>query len=71
MYSGAPNCLAGAIIDGYTTDEANEKGIDLKNALKTHETSEPLWRLDCGVWASANVSALDLRIIYIGDSKNE
>lgn len=71
LYSGAPNCLAGAIIDGYTTDEANEKGIDLKNALKTHETSEPLWRLDCGVWASANVSALDLRIIYIGDSKNE
>lgn len=71
LYSGAPNCLAGAVIDGYTTDEAKEKGIDLKKALKTHGTSEPLWRLDCGVWASANVSALDLRIIYIGDSKNE
>ena len=70
-YKGAPNCLAGAIIDGYTTEEAKEKGIDLQNALKTHGTSEPLWKLDSGVSATANVSALDLRIIYIGESKNE
>lgn len=66
VYENAPSCLAGAVVDGYTTDEAKEKGIDLQNALKTHGTSEPLWKLDCGVSASANVSALDLRIIYIG-----
>ena len=51
--------------------EAKEKGIDLQNALKTHGTSEPLWRLDSGVWATANVSALDLRIIYIGGKTDE
>lgn len=71
VYENAPSCLAGAVVDGYTIDEAEEKGIDLQNALKTHGTSEPLWRLDCGVWATANVSALDLRIIYIGDNKDE
>ena len=48
-----------------------EKGIDLQNALKTHGTSEPLWKIGCGVWATANVSALDLRIIYIGGKKDE
>ncbi|MDD6485182.1 MAG: MOFRL family protein, partial [Clostridiales bacterium] len=71
VYKNAPSCLAGAVVDGYTTDEAKEKGIDLQNALKTHGTSEPLWRLDCGVWAAANVSALDLRIIYIGGKTDE
>ena len=71
VYENAPSCLAGAVVDGYTIDEAKEKGIDLQNALKTHGTSEPLWRLDCGVWATANVSALDLRIIYIGGKTDE
>ena len=71
VYENAPSCLAGAVVDGYTIDEAKEKGIDLHNALKTHGTSEPLWRLDCGVWATANVSALDLRIIYIGGKTDE
>ena len=71
VYENAPSCLAGAVVDGYTIDEAKEKGIDLQNALKTHGTSEPLWRLDSGVWATANVSALDLRIIYIGGKTDE
>lgn len=70
-YDGAPSCLAGAVVDGYTVKEAREKGLDLQDALKTHGTSEPLWKLNCGVAATANVSALDLRIIYIGDDKNE
>ena len=71
VYENAPSCLAGAVVDGYTIDESKENGIDLQNALKTHGTSEPLWRLDCGVWAAANVSALDLRIIYIGGKTDE
>ena len=62
---GAPTCLAGAIVDGYTLSEAESKGLYLEGALKTHGTSEPLWKLGCGVSASANVSALDLRIILI------
>lgn len=66
-YPGAPECLAGAVVDGYTADEAKSAGIDLFAALKTHGASEPLWKLNCGVDAKSNVSALDLRIIYIGE----
>jgi glycerate 2-kinase len=61
----APECLAGAIVDGYTMSEAKEAGINLWHALKTHGTSEPLWKLGCGVQAVKNVSALDLRLILI------
>ena len=68
-YPGAPECLAGAVVDGYTAEEAKDAGIDLFEALKTHGTSEPMWKLNCGVDAESNVSALDLRIIYIGDGK--
>lgn len=68
-YPGAPECLAGAVIDGYTAKEAKNSKIDLFEALKTHGTSEAMWRLNCGVDAKSNVSALDLRIIYIGDRK--
>ena len=64
-YPGAPNCLAGAITDGETAQAAKQAGIDLEDALRTHGTSEPLWRLGCGVAAAANVSALDLRVILI------
>ncbi len=66
VYKDAPDCLSGAVVDGFTAAEAKEKGIDLQNALRTHGTSEPLWGLDCAVEAVAGVSALDLRIIYIG-----
>ena len=68
-HPGAPQCLAGAVVDGYTAEEAKDAGIDLFEALKTHGTSEPMWKLNCGVDAESNVSALDLRIIYIGDGK--
>lgn len=62
---GAPECLAGAIVDGFTLEEARQAGIDFWQALKTHGTSEPLWKLGCGVSARSNVSALDLRVILI------
>ena len=62
---GVPKCLAGAIVDGYTVAEGKEKGVELSSALKTHNTSLPLWDLGCGVHAQENVSALDLRIILI------
>lgn len=67
VYEGAPECLAGAIVDGFTVSDAKNNNIDLWNALKTHGTSEPLWKLNCGVDAVTSVSALDLRIIYIGE----
>jgi len=63
--AGAPDCLAGAIVDGDTFEEARKAGFDLWEALKTHGTSEPLWKLGCGVAAEYGVSALDLGIILI------
>ena len=68
-YPGAPECLAGAVVDGYTMEQAKDAGIDLFESLKTHGTSEPMWKLNCGVDAESNVSALDLRIIYIGGNE--
>lgn len=62
---GAPECLAGAIVDGFTAEEAEKAGINLLDALKTHSTSVSMWKLDCGVDATSGISALDLRIIYI------
>lgn len=67
VYNGAPDCLAGAIVDGFTIREAEKEGIDVMAGLKTHGTSEALWRLKCGVAAEKGVSALDLRIILIGE----
>ena len=61
----APNCLCGAIVDGFTAAEAKEKGIDIREALKTHGTSSPLWKMGSGIHASQSVSALDLGIILI------
>lgn len=66
VLDGAPNCLAGAVVDGYTVSEAKAAGINIGDALRTHGTSEPLWKLNCGVDAESCVSALDLRIIFIG-----
>ena len=62
---GAPDCLAGAVVDGDTSDEARKAGIDLREALKTHGTSAPLWKLGCGVEAEYGVSAQDLGLILI------
>ncbi|MBQ2708932.1 MAG: DUF4147 domain-containing protein, partial [Clostridia bacterium] len=64
---GAPSCLSGAVVDGFTATDATAAGIDLWDALKTHGTSEPLWKLNSAVIAETGVSALDLRIIYIGE----
>lgn len=64
-YPGAPECLAGAIVDGNTAQEAAEAGIDLFKCLQEHATSEPMWKLNCGVHAVASVSALDLGIILV------
>lgn len=62
---GAPECLAGAIVDGETLAEAIKAGHNLNNALKTHDTSRPLWELGCGVEAEHGVSALDLGVILL------
>lgn len=62
---GAPTCLAGGIVDGYTLDEAAGKDVDIVAALKTHGTSAALWALDSGVNAEHNISLTDLTVTLI------
>lgn len=63
---GAPSCLGGGIVDGYTWQRAQERDVDIHKALKTHATFAALWRLDCGLHIEQNISLNDLTIIYIG-----
>ena len=59
--------LAGGIVDGYTLDRAEELGIDLRNALKRHDTSPALYALDDGVVTSMAMSMGDLNVALILD----
>lgn len=62
---GAPVCLGGGIVDGYTVAELEAKGIDHKEALRHHATSEPLWQVSCGCVVEQNISMNDLTVIMI------
>jgi glycerate-2-kinase len=57
--------LSGGIVDGFTTTEALEKGVSITEALKNHGTSQPLWKLNCGVWATQNISVQDLVVVLV------
>jgi glycerate-2-kinase len=57
--------LAGGIVDGCTLAEAAEKKVDIAGALKNHGTSAPLWKLDCGIWATQNISVQDLAVVLV------
>jgi glycerate-2-kinase len=61
------DCLAGGIVDGYTYEEDQSLGINLKNALHTHNKSYALWRLNSGIWTVHNISVQDLVFILIMD----
>jgi len=65
IVDGVRTCLAGAIVDGYTCQEAAEKNINLEASLKRHDTSSDLWDLGCGIKSTQSISALDLRIVAI------
>lgn len=62
---GAPSCLAGAIVDGYTVKEFNEKEFNIKKSLIEHSTTEPLWETDNGIYAEQGISLNDLIVILI------
>lgn len=57
--------LAGGIVDGFTIREAEHRGVDLREALKTHATSKALWDLDSGIWTSQNISVQDIVVVLI------
>jgi glycerate-2-kinase len=64
---GAPVCLGGAIVDGFTLAEAKVKKIDIEEKIKNHDTSETLWYLNCGIHIEQNISLNDITIIYVSD----
>ena len=58
-------CLAGGIVDGKTIDLAKKIGVDIVEALKRHNTSPALWKLNSGVVATPNISLIDLTVALI------
>ncbi len=63
--AGAPVCLGGAIVDGDTIKEMKRLGIDGKQALRTHNTSQALWQTGCGISIEQNISMNDLTVILL------
>lgn len=59
------NCLSGGLVDGFTAIEAEHLDVDIDNALRTHSTSQALWKLNCGVWATQNISINDLIVLLV------
>jgi glycerate 2-kinase len=58
-------CLAGGIVDGRTVEEAKQKGVDIIDALKRHNATPALWKLDSGIVVSPNISLIDLTVALI------
>ena len=61
---GIPS-LAGGIVDGQTLAEARERGVDVDEALRHHDTTRALCALDSGVVATRNISMNDLTVALI------
>jgi len=63
-------CLDGGIVDGETMEEAKRAGVNVEEALKTHNSTMALWKLKNGVVATPNISLNDLSVTLIkGRSK--
>jgi glycerate-2-kinase len=61
------DCWAGAVVDGYTLERVREKGMDIYNALSTHDTSAFLWRLGDGIHTTQSISLADIHVIVVMD----
>ena len=61
------DCLTGGIVDGYTMNEARKSGVDLYEALRRHDTSQALWKLDSGIAAIQDTSNGDFHCYVILD----
>ena len=62
---GEVTCLTGGIVDGETACEAKERGVDLVDALKHHNTSPALYALDSGIVATQNISIGDFTVTLV------
>lgn len=57
--------LSGGVVDGFTMKEAPKKGVNVMKALETHSTSEALWKLGSGLWATQNISLQDVVVVLV------
>lgn len=63
-YGDVPQ-LTGGIVDGSTIRHAAELGIDIYAAIKRHDTSPALYKLDDGIIATQSMSMGDLSVTLI------
>lgn len=57
--------LAGGIVDGWTAAEALAAQVDIRAELERHNSTPALWKLNCGVHATHNISLTDLGVTVI------
>ena len=61
-----PTNVAGGVADGYTAKRAEDEGVNIFKALKTHNTTSALRRLnDVILTGNTGTNLMDLRVIYI------
>lgn len=62
-----PTDIAGGIVDGYTVERAKEKGIDLFENLRRHNSSYVFRQLDDAIFTGATgTNVMDLRLLVVG-----
>jgi len=57
--------LAGGLVDGHTAARAREHEIDLREALRRHDTTPTLLALDSGVLSPQSTGLQDLSVILV------
>ncbi len=61
-----PTDIAGAIVDGYTMEQATEAGVDLVESLRLHNSSSVFRRLNDAVYTNdTGTNLMDLIIVYV------
>jgi len=61
-----PTDIAGAIVDGYSTEEAKHKGMDLFRYLKRHDSSNAFRKLGDAIYTSnTGTNLMDLTVLCV------
>lgn len=64
--SGASVCMAGGIVDGYTLEDAADRGVDVAAELRNHNSTMALIALDSAIHTGNTGMALgDLRVAVV------
>jgi len=68
--SDGPTDIAGAIVDGYTSDEARRSCMDLSERLRKHDSSNVSRKLRDAIYANdTGTNLMDLMIVYVGSDE--